>query len=156
MTLEAVYAIAEKGVITLIAVGTIVFVYGLAKLFTKHIPTILKLTKDIIKAWQEFVNAMNENTKSTNASRESINKNTVVTDKSFQHQETVLAELKAVNYKFNAHDINALEVKEVVNELIKTIEKGDNSKELLSLLKQILSKLDEFEEWNGIERRDKR
>jgi len=29
-------------------------------------------------------------------------------------------------------------------------------KDITMLLKQILAKLDEFEEWNGIERRDKK
>jgi len=155
MTLQEIYGLAESSFITFVAILAVLSVYATFKLITKHLPAIGVAFKDGLKAWQDFVKAMNANTESTVNSAKATDNNTMVTDKSFQHQVTVLEELQDVNYKFKAHDINALEATRVIKELMLKLEIDDiDHKDITTLLKQILSKLDEFESWDGIERRD--
>ena len=142
-----IFQLADKGVTFIVAIVAIYLVYQLGKLITNSIPSLLLAAKDFIKVWQEFVSA--------------INKNTLVTDKSFQQSSRnfeqsnlMLEELAAVNFKFNSHDLNALEATRVVKELIAKMEKDDvKHDDITKLLKQIVVKLEEFQEWDGMERR---
>jgi len=142
-----IFQLADKGVTFIVAIVAIYLVYQLGKLITNSIPSLLLAAKDFIKVWQEFVSA--------------INKNTLVTDKSFQQSSRnfeqsnlMLEELAAVNFKFNSHDLNALEATRVVKELIAKMEKDDiKHDDITMLLKQIVVKLEEFQEWDGMERR---
>jgi len=157
MTVQEIYGLAEGGFTTFVAIMAVMSVYAIFRVITKYLPAVGVAFKDSLKAFQEFVNAINKNTESTVNSAKAIDNNTIVTDKSFQHQVTVLEELQSVNHKFKAHDINALEATRVIKELMAKLELDDiDHKDITMLLKQILAKLDEFEEWNGIERRDKK
>jgi len=156
MTVQEIYGLAEGGFTTFVAIMAVMSVFAIFKIITKYLPDVGVAFKGGLKAFQEFVNAINKNTESTVNSAKSIDKNTVVTNKGFEQSVQVLEELRAVNLKFNKHDANALEVYKVIDDLIKVLEKDNNSKELLTLLKQVLARLDEFEEWNGLERRLKK
>jgi len=156
MTVQEIYGLAEGGFTTFVAIMAVMSVYAIFRVITKYLPAVGVAFKDGLKAFQEFVNAINKNTESTVNSAEAINKNTSITNKGFEQSVQVLEELQAVNLKFNKHDENALEVYKVIDDLISELEKGNCTEELLSLLKQILSRLDEFQEWDGMERRDKK
>ena len=156
MTIQDAYGLAEGSFTTFVAIMAVLSVFAIFRIINKYLPAVGVAFKDGLKAFQEFVNAINKNTESTVKSAISIDKNTIVTNKGFEQSVQVLEELQAVNLKFNKHDENAIEVYKVIDDLINVLEKDNNSKELLSLLKQILTKLDEFEEWNGLERRLKK
>jgi len=130
-----IFELLEKGFTTFVAVLAVVSVIGFGRIITKHLPKLLESGREFIGVWSDFVKAMDSNAIA-------INKNTVITDKNHKHSEIVLEELKEVNRKFIKHDMNALDVKDKIEELISLIKEEKNSEEILELLQFIINKLE--------------
>ena len=130
----------DKGLSMLISVAAIYAVFSFGRLVTKYIPSILEAAKDFIKVWSNFADSMVINAAA-------IDKNTAITDTNHKHSEIVLAELKLVGEEFKCHDNNALEIKALILELTELFKAdGNNSDEVLRLLRLIVDKLEEEDE----------
>ena len=127
--------ILENGLAMTISIIAIATVVAAGRLVAKHIPVATKAATEFIKVWHEFTDAMRDNASA-------IEKNTQITDANHKHSEIVLRELEMVNHKFNAHDDNAILIKQKVDELLKILQRKDDSDEVLILLKQIIEKLE--------------
>lgn len=135
MTLEFILQLLEKGFTTFVAVLAVLTVYGGWKISAKYAPKVFDAGKEFVGVWSSFVKAMEKNA-------EAIDKNTRITDMNHQQSEVVLDELKDFNAKFIEHDLNALEIKKMIDELIVLFEKNNTSKEVIDLLKFIIEKLE--------------
>ena len=127
--------ILENGLAMTISIIAIMTVVAAGRLVAKHIPTATKAATEFIRVWHDFTDAMRDNATA-------IEKNTQITDANHRHSEVVLKELEMVNNKFNQHDDNATMIKNKVDELLTILQESNDSEEMLSLLKQIVNKLE--------------
>lgn len=128
----------DKGFTTMVAVAAVYFVIQLGRLFTQYIPKVLIQAKEFADIWGSFVKAVESNATS-------IDKNTQITDLNYKHSADVLAELVGFRDVFITHDMNALELKEHVMELVRVINEGNNSEEVVELLRFIIKKMEASE-----------
>ena len=138
-----IYELLDKGFLVFFAVVVLFFIFRAGRLISKYLPAGIESAREIVNAWKEIASAMRANAIA-------IDKNTNISHNNHKQSAIVLEELRQVNEKFNEHDLNAVEIRnkveEQIKDLIKLIEKQDNSEEILELLKIIIDKLEE-ESW---------
>ena len=135
-----IYELLDKGFLVFFAVVVLFFIFRTGRLISKYIPSGIESAREIVNAWKEIASAMRSNAVA-------IDRNTNISNNNHKQSAIVLEELRQVNEKFNEHDLNAVEIRnkveEQIKDLIKLIEKQDNSGEILELLRIIIDKLEE-------------
>lgn len=128
--------VTNNGLANTISIIVIVGLVAVGRLIYKSAPKIGVALDRFIDAWRDIAKAIQ-------GFAIAVDRNTEITDINYKHSEKVLKELQDVNNKFNAHDDNALAIKNKIEELIKILKEERSLEEVLELLNYIIRKLEE-------------
>lgn len=128
--------VTNNGLANTISIIVIVGLVAVGRLIYKSAPKIGVALDRFIDAWRDIAKAIQ-------GFAIAVDRNTEITDINYKHSEKVLKELQDVNNKFNAHDDNALAIKNKIEELIKILKEERSLEEVLELLNYIIQKLEE-------------
>lgn len=128
--------VTNNGLANTISIIVIVGLVAVGRLIYKSAPKIGVALDRFIDAWRDIAKAIQ-------GFAIAVDRNTEITDINYKHSEKVLKELQDVNNKFNAHDDNALAIKNQIEELVKMLKEERSLEEVLELLNYIVRKLEE-------------